>query len=81
MVQLSSPGGKRTLGFVRRLGGHALLVAINAGPNHQHVQYPVSDLGWKDGRIVENILNGEEYLVSGEVLHLDLQPWQGCWIR
>ena len=37
-------------------------------------------LDWKDGRIVRNVVNGEEMIVSGNELNLTIEPWSGIWV-
>lgn len=66
--------------FARTLGKKAVLVVMNAGATRRHVRFSVSDLGWKDGRIVESLLDRQEYIVSGDELSLTLDPWSARWI-
>jgi glycosidase len=66
--------------FARTLGKKAVLVVMNAGATRRHVRFSVSDLGWKDGRIVEALLDRQEYIVSGDELSLTLDPWSARWI-
>ncbi|MBS1250076.1 MAG: Neopullulanase [Chloroflexi bacterium] len=66
--------------FARTLGDEVILIAINASPSRRHLHLPVNSLGWQDGRIVNDLLGQEEYIVSGDELIITLQPWQGTWI-
>lgn len=67
--------------FVRSLGSEHVVVAINAGSTRRTVKIPVADLGWADGRIVRNLLDGEEYIVSGESLAVTVPPVNGLWLK
>lgn len=67
--------------FARTLGDETVLVIINASPTLRHLRVPVANLGWKDGRIVHNVLGLEEYLVTGDTLLATLPAWGGVWIR
>lgn len=71
---------RRVYAFARTLGNLSLLVAINASATRRHVRFPVDDLGWSDGRIVNNLLGREEYIVSGDSLAISLPAWGGVWI-
>jgi len=65
--------------FARTLGERVVLIAMNGSPSRRHLRLPVGDM-WSDGRIVRDLLWGEEYIVSGDQLVLTLQPWSGVWI-
>jgi glycosidase len=66
--------------FARRLGEENLLVLLNASETGRGFQVPISQLGWSEGRIVRDLLQGQEFIVSGTELILDAQPWSGMWI-
>lgn len=80
-VPLTTEKRDATFLFGRTLGVDSMLIAINASSSPQHVQVPVHELGWKDGRIVTDLFGDEEFIVSGHVLNLTLQPSQGYWIE
>ncbi len=69
-----------TYAFARTLGDEVVLVALNASPSRRHLRLPVKALGWRDGRIVSDLLGREEYIVSGDELIITIQPWSGLWI-
>jgi glycosidase len=71
---------RRLYAFARSLGREHVLVALNGGPVRRNVQIPVGSLDWEDGRIVRNLLNREEFIVSGDKLILRLDPWEAAWI-
>lgn len=70
-----------TYAFARTLGDDVVLVALNASDARRHVKLSVSTLGWKDGRIVKDVLANQEYIVSGDELVLTLQPWSANWLQ
>jgi cyclomaltodextrinase len=70
-----------TYAFARTLGDEAILAAINASDSRRHLKLLVSSLGWSDGRIVSDLLGSEEYIVSGEELIINLQPWSMVWVN
>jgi cyclomaltodextrinase / maltogenic alpha-amylase / neopullulanase len=69
--------GRRTFAFARRLGNESILVACNASATRRTARVNVTDLGWKDGRIVHNLLGPEEEIVGGDYLTITLAPWSG----
>lgn len=71
---------RRCYAFARTLGDEKIIVAINASPVQHHLRLPVADLGWIDGRILRNLLDREEFLVSGDSLSVTLPPWGTAWI-
>lgn len=66
--------------FSRILGSRAVLIAVNASPVRRHYKIPVDSLGWQDGRILRDLLTGEEVIVSGDRILITLEPWTGGWI-
>lgn len=71
---------RRVYAFARSLGREHVLVALNGGPVRRNLQIPVGSLDWEDGRIVRNLFNKEEFIVSGDKLILNLEPWEAAWI-
>ncbi len=71
---------RSTYTFGRKLGKAGFLAAFNASSSRRHLKVNVADVGWEDGRIVEEALSDKEYVVSGETLNLTLDPWSGEWI-
>ncbi len=71
---------RRTVAWARTLGTEAVLVAANASAARRHLHLQVGALGWNDGRIVRDLLNGAEAIVSGDTLHLTLPPWGVAWV-
>lgn len=66
--------------FSRNLGDQSVLVAVNASQVRRHYKIPVESLGWQDGRILRDLVSGEEVIVSGDRIVLTLEPWTGCWM-
>ena len=66
--------------FARTFGDQVIVVALNASGICHRIGVPIADLGWQEGYVVGNLLRGEEYTISGEMLALTLQPWEGIWV-
>jgi glycosidase len=66
--------------FGRTLGDEAVLIVLNAGGSRRFLRLPVKALGWRDGRIVRDLLGVEEYIVSGDEVVVTLDPWSAAWI-
>ena len=77
-VFLDSKG--RAYAFGRTLGDEAVLVVLNAGGSRRFLRLPVKALGWRDGRIVRDLLGVEEYIVSGDEVVVTLDPWSSAWL-
>ena len=67
-------------GFARILGEKSLLIVLNASGTRRKYRLTVDALDWKDGRIVRNVVSGEEMIVTGNELNLTLEPWSGIWV-
>ncbi|MFO8037708.1 MAG: glycoside hydrolase family 13 protein [Anaerolineales bacterium] len=79
--QLHAHGEEGTFAFGRRLGEESILVLLNASPSRRHFQLDVGELGYRDGQVVKDLIEGEEHKVSDAKLVVDLPPWSGTWIR
>jgi cyclomaltodextrinase / maltogenic alpha-amylase / neopullulanase len=79
--QISVEEDRGTYSFARTLGDEVVLMAINASASPRHLKLPVSSLGWKDGRIVCDLMGSEEFIVSGDELTLTLPPWNSVWLH
>jgi len=66
--------------FARILGDDKILVLLNASSSRRNLVLPVSILGWNVGRIVNNLLGKDEYLVHDDGITLSLPPWSGVWL-
>jgi len=71
---------RRCFAFARTLGDSAVMVVMNISATRRHVRIQVSELGWEDGRILRNILEREEFIVSGDSVTITLPPWSGKWL-
>ncbi|MFN2282030.1 MAG: alpha-amylase family glycosyl hydrolase, partial [Anaerolineales bacterium] len=67
-------------GFKRALGDEGVLVVLNASGTQQNYRLVVDALDWQDGRIVRDLISGEEMIVSGNELSLTLEAWSGTWV-
>ena len=66
--------------FARTLGDETLLMAMNASGRARSTAVPCSRANWAEGRIVQNLLEGQKYTVSNGKLKIDLPAWSGIWI-
>ena len=66
--------------FTRVLGEEGLLLVLNASGIQQQYRLDVTALNWQDGRIVRDLIGGEELIVSGNELALTLEAWTGLWV-
>jgi glycosidase len=67
-------------GFARVLGDENLLAVMNASGTRRQFKIIVDALTWQDGRIVHDVINGEEMIISGNELSLTLEAWSSAWI-
>jgi glycosidase len=63
--------------FARSLGTETALAVVNAGDETRHTAVMVSELGWHEGKAVEDVLTHGRYGVQQEVVELTLGPWSG----
>jgi glycosidase len=70
----------RAYAFGRTLGDEAVLVVLNASDSRRFLRLSVEELGWRDGRIVHDLLGAEEYIVSGDEVVVTLDPWSSAWL-
>lgn len=68
------------MAFGRRLGEEQILVILNASSSGQYLQLDVGKLGWQNGRILQDMLNDNEYRVTDQGIDIGIQPWSGYWI-
>lgn len=66
--------------YARTLGEETVLMAMNPTAQNRRISIPCSRLKWEDGRIIQNLLEGQKYTVSGTKLKLDLPAWSGVWL-
>ncbi len=66
--------------FARTLGEDKVLVAMNATGRARQIEIPCSDLGWLEGKVVQNLLSHEKIAVNAGKLPLNLPPWSGAWV-
>lgn len=67
-------------GFARVLGEESLLAVMNASGTRRNFRVTVDALNWQDGRIVHDVISGDEKIVSGNELSLTLEAWSGAWV-
>ena len=66
--------------FARSLGEQNILIALNASAQEHRIEIPCSTLGWADGRVLQSLVDGQKFGVTGGNLPLTLPPWSGTWI-
>lgn len=67
--------------FTRVLGDEILVVALNASNTRRNLHIPVETINWQDGRIVHNQLGEGEFIVAGNDLLVNIEPWNGLLLR
>ena len=65
--------------FARTLGEETLLVAMNFSAQPHRISVPCARLKWGDCRVVQNLLDGQKYSVTGGRLKIELPAWSGIW--
>ena len=59
-----------------------IVVAMNASPDSNTLWVSVEEIGWQDGRTVENLLGiGQVSPVKNEHIEITLPPWSGSWLK
>ncbi len=66
--------------FARTLGEENILIALNASERARVVEVPCAALGWKDGRVVHGLMDGQKSSVTGGKISVSLPPWNGTWM-
>ena len=66
--------------FARILGEQIVLIALNASGREQQIEIPCAGLGWKEGRVVQGLIDNQKSEVAGGTLTIHLGPWSGTWI-
>ena len=59
-----------------------VLVAMNVSPEQATLRVAVDELGWEEGRTVENLLGiGRASPVHHQTITIALPPWSGTWLK
>lgn len=66
--------------FARSMGEDKVIVAINATGRARQINIPCSNLGWNEGKVVQNLISREKFTIVSGKLPLNLPPWSGAWI-
>jgi cyclomaltodextrinase len=66
--------------FSRCLGEDKVLVVLNVTSQFHKIEISSATLGWRDGRVLNNLISNEKIFVNGDRLSLVLSPWSGVWI-
>ncbi|RLE00318.1 MAG: alpha-amylase [Bacteroidetes bacterium] len=66
--------------FARKLGGESLLTVLNASGARRNIIISTEDLPWSDGRIINDLLSNQEFIVAGSNVNLSVEPWEVLWI-
>ena len=57
-----------------------MLIAVNPGGRQVSISLPASQMGWQESRMVKCLLTGQECIVSGEVVKVNLPARSGVWL-
>ena len=66
--------------FARVLGEETILIAMNTSDQAHRISIPCARIKWGDCRVVQNLLDGQKYSVSGGRLKIELPAWSGIWV-
>jgi glycosidase len=69
------------ISFARILGEESSLILMNFAETTNNYRLQVPELGWKDGRIVQDQFSGKEMVVSGTEIQVRADPWQFMWLN
>lgn len=65
----------------RVLGEEQVVAAFNASPDQRSFCIKVGEVGWQDGRVVHNLLDGQaEYQVKNGCFQVTLPAWSGVLV-
>jgi glycosidase len=67
--------------FARKSGESSLMVILNASGTRRRYRVSVEDLGWGDGRILQDLLSREEFIVAGSEVNITVEPWEALWVK
>lgn len=73
-------GKKGIYAFARKMGEESLLTIMNASGTRRNFKVQVSDLNWKDGRIINDLLSNQEFIVAGTEVNISVEPWSVLWV-
>jgi glycosidase len=77
-IEITNSNG--TYIFSRGMGADAIIVAANFNNLPQHIEIPVTEIGWKDGRRITDLFSNQKSYVIGQKLPIDLPPMCGTWL-
>ncbi len=66
--------------YARVLGEEAFVMVMNPTGQDRQVSLPCSRLKWENGRVVQDLLGGRKYTITGTTLKIDLPAWSGLWL-
>jgi glycosidase len=66
--------------FARVMGEDKVVIVLNATGRARRIDVPCNLLGWNDGRLVQDCIDGEKHRVNGGKIALSLTGWSGVWI-
>ena len=66
--------------FARILGEPNVLIALNASAIEQPIDIPCATMNWSDGRVVQNLVEGQKFTVMGGKISFTLPSWSGVWV-
>lgn len=70
-----------TCAFARLHADGNVMVVMNASPERSTLTVSVADLGWQEGRSLENLMGvGQATPVQAQAVAVTLPPWSGTWL-
>jgi glycosidase len=66
--------------FARTLGEQNILIALNACGQSRQIGIPSTMLGWSEGRVLQNLIDGQKFNVAGGKISINLSDWSGVWV-
>jgi cyclomaltodextrinase / maltogenic alpha-amylase / neopullulanase len=67
--------------FTRHTDCETVLMIANLSNTPRTLQIRVTDWGWENDRDVHDLLSGETFRVSQEVLYITLSAWGSAWVQ
>jgi cyclomaltodextrinase / maltogenic alpha-amylase / neopullulanase len=73
-------GEEKVYAFARMLGDQNVAIVLNASAQNRRIEIPCNTLNWGEGRVVQSLIDGQKFSVSGGKLSTNLPAWSGIWI-
>jgi cyclomaltodextrinase len=67
--------------FVRKTAEEQVLVIMNSGSSDQTINIRTDEIGWEDGRSINDLFNpAKHYITTNHTLEILLPAWGGIWL-